>query len=111
MEYFSSIWFKLSMGIVAFISIYGVVAYFMLNKKQAKSLPVEEKVRLSKILPKAIRVCKIVIFLLPLYMLVVPPIYELDVQVYYQTIAALTITYVGSIGGFLLCKRLLNSLG
>jgi hypothetical protein len=110
MDYFSSIWFKLSLVIVAFLFIYGIVAYFIVSGKRAGLLPVEEKARLTNILPKAVLVCKLVIFLLPLYLIVIPPIYKLDVQVYYQILAGLTVMYAGSILGFLLCRRLLIAL-
>jgi hypothetical protein len=110
MDYFSSIWFKLSFWAVVFMSICDVVLYFLLHKKQSHSLLAEERIKLSQTLSKAIWICKMVIFLLPLYIFIVPPIRELSVQVYYQIIAGLTVMYAGSIGGFVLFKKFMNSL-
>jgi hypothetical protein len=62
MNYFSSTWFKVSLGIVVLMFLYGVVAYFLVNKKRASSLPVEERMRLAQALPKAFSICKLVIF-------------------------------------------------
>lgn len=108
--YFTSIWFKVSSGIVAAIIIYGIAAYFLLNKKLTESLPMREKTRLTQSLPKAIFICKIMIFLLPLYLFVIPPIYALDNQLAYQIMAGLTAVFAGSFIGLLLCTKLLNAI-
>jgi hypothetical protein len=111
MDYFSSIWFRMSLGIVALMAIYGIAAFFMVNKNRTTSISIEEKLKLTQALPKAISICKIVILLLPAYLFLIPPIHALDAQLSYEIIAGLTIMYIGSLEGFLLSKRLLNALG
>jgi len=111
MSYFVSIWFKLSLGFVAFLFFYGVVGYFLVSKKPAVLVRNGEMVRLAQALPKVILICKIVILLLPLYLFLIPPIYTLDVQASFEIIAGLTVMYASSIVGYLLCKKLLNVLG
>ena len=110
MDYFSSIWFKVSFGVVILMFCCGVAGYFMVNKRRTDSLSIEEKQRLTQALPKAISICKIVILSLPLYLFLIPPIHEMDNRLSYEIMAGLTIMYVGSLEGFLLSKRLLNAL-
>lgn len=110
MDYFSSIWFKISLGVVGFIFIYGVVVYFMVNKKRTESLSIKEKQKLTQALPKVVSICRIVILLLPLYLFLIPPIHEMDKRLSYEIIAGLTIMYVCSLEGFLISKRLLSAL-
>jgi len=111
MNYFASIWFKLSLGIVVFLSIYGVVGYFVISKRRKDLVPIEGRVKLSQTLPKAILLCRIVILLLPFYLFLIPSIYKLDIRLSYELTAGLTVMYASSIVGFLLCKKLLNVLG
>jgi hypothetical protein len=110
MDYFNSVWFKASFGITALIMIYGVFAYFMTDKKRTDSLPIEEKMKLTRTLPKATLLCKIGIFMLPIYLFVIPPIYKLESNLAYEIMAGLTVMYAGLLVGFMLFKRLLAAL-
>lgn len=113
MSYFSSDVFKISLFLIGFLAVYGVVLYLTRNRiiRYMLGQPDDKRARMSQGLSRVVHLCKIVFWLSPL--LLVSPLLHLLVKNYDSflfEISSLTIVYMGFLEVFLFFNLLLRVL-
>jgi len=106
MAYFTLLWFKLSLVLLLFLAIYGIVVYLMRNKikKRLHDLTDEQKSKLAQSISKSMKIYKILFWMLPIYYIITFFVYSLNVQIFYFLLTGITLMYIAMIEGFLISK-------
>jgi hypothetical protein len=107
-NYLASMWFKAALVVLVLSAAYGIILYFMMSKRKLVSMTAEQKIKIAQMLPRVIRVFKIMLWTLPVYVFLLPPIYRLNAQTCYALITGLIMIYAASLSGLLISVRILK---
>jgi len=112
MDYFSSIWFKAGLVVLALLAIYGIVVYYMRNwiRKQTINLSDEKRSKLFQSISKIMIIYKVLLWMLPFYLLIIISVYFLDRETSYFLINGIAFIYVASLEVFFISKTMMKAI-
>ena len=114
MNYFSSDLFKISLSLVAFLVIYGIVIYLMRNRiiKYVLVQPDEKRLKTYQAFSKVIRLCKILFWILPLFLVnATLNLFMRRYELLFFEISSVVVVFVALLVAFLYIKMILKAVG
>ena len=112
MDYISSVWFKVGLLLFALLMASGIFIYLKMDRliTQVVNSSQERKSKLRQSIFAVLSVSKVVFWILPIYLFLVPSIYAIDQQLGYSLITLIPFMYIALVGAFLISRNILKAI-
>jgi len=114
MNYFSSDVFKISLFLVGFFIVYGIIVYLMRNLiiKGILVQPDEKRLKTYQAFSKVIRLCKTLFWILPLFLVnATLNLFMRRYELLFFEISSVVVVFVALLVAFLYIKMILKAVG